>query len=188
MLARQPDAREDHLMKRILLVSVCATAAIGTGYGMYPDEYAQSLNAATNAMLKVWDNIEANPTPVLVALGTFLVTVIYHKVRGKSLRESLEVAATRVTVVPVPHKLAEDHEKPVVKRAKARATRAQLLVDQIGLQNRQRKLPEEIVKAEKESCYTQQALVEAEEGERGSRDGTGRDRSRTEETWRFGLS
>jgi hypothetical protein len=88
--------------------------------------------------------------------------VIYHKAKGKSLRESVEVAATRVTVVPVPHKQVEDQENPVVKRAKARAMRAQLIADQIGLQNRQRKLPEEIVKAEKDACYTQQALVDAE--------------------------
>jgi hypothetical protein len=149
-------------MKRIVLVSVFASAAIGAGYSIYPDEYAQSFNAVANAAMRVWDNIEANPFPVLIALGTFLATVLYHKAKGKSLRESVEVAATRVTVVPVPHKTLEDRENPVIKRAKARATRAQLLVDQIGLQNRQRKLPEDIVKAEKDACYTQQALVDAE--------------------------
>ncbi len=149
-------------MKRIVLLSVCVSAAIGAGYGGYPDEYAQAVNAAAKAALRVWDNIEANPYPVLIALGTFLMTVIYHKARGKSLRESVEVAATRVTVIPVPHRPTEDHENPVVKRAKARAMRAQLLVDQIGLQNRQRKLPEEIVKAEKDACYTQQALADTE--------------------------
>jgi len=96
-----------------------------------------------------------------LAAGTFLLTVIYHKAKGKSLRESLEVAATRVTVVNVPRPEAAD-ENPVVKRAKARATRAQLLADQIGLQNRQKKLPEEILKAEKDACYTEQALADAE--------------------------
>jgi hypothetical protein len=86
---------------------------------------------------------------------------MYHKAKGKSLRESLEVAATRVTVVNVPQAEA-GAENPVVKRAKARATRAQLLVDQIGLQNRQKKLPEEVLKAEKDACYTEQALIDAE--------------------------
>ena len=71
------------------------------------------------------------------------------------------MAATRVTVVNVPQPDAGD-ENPVVKRAKARATRAQLLADQIGLQNRQKKLPEELLKAEKEACYTEQALADAE--------------------------
>jgi hypothetical protein len=149
-------------MKRIVLVSVFASAAIGAGYSIYPDEYAHSFNVAANALLRVWENIEANPFPVLIALGTFLATVIYHKAKGKSLRESVEVAATRVTVIPVPHKPDEDRENPVIKRAKARATRAQLIADQIGLQNRQRKLPEEIVKAEKDACYTQQAFADAE--------------------------
>lgn len=149
-------------MKRIVIVSVFASAAIGAGYSIYPDEYALSFSVATSALLRVWENIETNPFPVLIALGTFLATVVYHKAKGKSLRESVEVAATRVTVVPVPHKQLEDNENPVVRRAKARATRAQLLVDQIGLQNRQRKLPEEIVKAEKDACYTQQDLAAAE--------------------------
>ena len=52
-------------------------------------------------------------------------------------------------------------ENPVLARAKARATRTQLLADQIGLENRQRKLPEEIVKAEKEVCYTENAVADA---------------------------
>ena len=149
-------------MKRIVLMSVCVAATAGVGYGVYPDEYAQSLKVAAIAMLRVWENIEANPYPVLIAIGTFLATVLYHTARGKSLRESVEVAATRVTVIPVPHKQAEDHENPVLKRAKARTTRAQLIADQIGLQNRHRKLPDEILKAEKDTCYTQQALSDAE--------------------------
>jgi hypothetical protein len=90
------------------------------------------------------------------------LTVAYHTSRGKSLRESLEVAATRVTVIPVPEKQPTEPENAVVRRAKARATRAQLIADQIGVQTRQRKLPDEIVKAEKEACYSQQALSDAE--------------------------
>jgi hypothetical protein len=154
--------REDSSMKRIVLLTLFVSAAAAAGYGLYPDEATLTLNLATNATLRVWDSVEANPFPVMVALGTFLLTVIYHKLRGKSLRESVEVAATRVTIVPVPRKTVEDQENRVVKRAKARATRAQLLADQIGLQNRQRKLPEDIVKAEKDTCYSQQALADAE--------------------------
>ena len=40
--------------------------------------------------------------------------------------------------------------------------RAQLLADQNGIQNRHRKLPEELVKAEKDACYTEQSLVDAQ--------------------------
>ncbi|MDB5310585.1 MAG: hypothetical protein JWO38_4787 [Gemmataceae bacterium] len=149
-------------MKRIALVTVCLVAAVGMGYGTHPNEFAQYTGAATKAALRVRDNVEANPVPVVLALGTFVLTVVYHKARGKTLRESVEVAATRVTVVPVSPKETQDHENLVVKRAKARAMRAQLLSDQINLQNRHRKLPEEILKAEKEACYTQQALADAE--------------------------
>ncbi len=40
--------------------------------------------------------------------------------------------------------------------------RTQLIADQIGLQNRNRKLPEEVVKAEQETCYAEKALADAE--------------------------
>ena len=148
-------------MKRILFalaVLVAAAALVGRSY---PDELWVYAGEAVKAGRWVWDGIQANPLPVSLAAGTFLLTVVYHKAKGKSLRESLEVAATRVTVVSVPQADAGE-ENPVVKRAEARATRAQLLVDQIGLQNRQKKLPEEVLKAEKDACYTEQALIDAE--------------------------
>jgi chromosome segregation ATPase len=49
----------------------------------------------------------------------------------------------------------------VVARAKARATRAQLIADQIQLENRLRKLPGEVKAAEKDACYTEQAVQDA---------------------------
>ncbi|MFO0826267.1 MAG: hypothetical protein U0792_24630 [Gemmataceae bacterium] len=149
-------------MKRFAVaLAVLSASVAGAGYAVYPDESTQYVAVAAKAALRVWDNIEANPTPMFFALGTFLLTVVYHTARGKSLRESVEVAATRVTVVPVPPRESED-DNPVVKRAKARATRTQLTSDLIGLQNRLRKLPEEVMKAEKDACYTEQALLEAE--------------------------
>jgi hypothetical protein len=149
------------MIKHIALATVVLGVAVGLGYNAYPDEFRLYASEAVTAARWAWDGIQANPIPVALAAGTFLLTVIYHKAKGKSLRESLEVAATRVTVVNVPQP-ETDGENAVVKRAKARATRAQLLVDQIGLQNRQKKLPEEIVKAEKDACYTEQALADAE--------------------------
>lgn len=150
-------------MKRFaLFVMVCGAAVAGVWYATQPHEFFQSAEVTAATTLRVWDKIEANPVPVLLALGGFLLTVAYHKAKGKTLRESVEVAATRVTLVPVPLKDAGEDQKPVVRRAKARAMRAQLLADQINLQNRQRKLPEELLKAEKETCYTEQALADAE--------------------------
>jgi hypothetical protein len=149
-------------MRRIALFVAALVAAVGASvYSLYPDKFTQYAAVAIEAGLRLWQNVEANPAPVCIAVATFLLTVIYHKARGKSLRESVEVAATRVTVVPV-SPVAAENETPVIRRAKARATRTQLLADQISLQNRQRKLPDEIVKAEKDVCYAKQALAESE--------------------------
>jgi hypothetical protein len=148
-------------MMRIALTAVFLVALLAAAYVADPDEFKFHAGVVIDAGTWAWNGVRANPVPVSLAAGTFLLTVIYHKAKGKSLRESVEVAATRVTVVPVSVADAED-ENPVVKRAKARAMRAQLITDQIGLQNRQRKLPEELVKAEKEACYTEQAVAEAE--------------------------
>jgi hypothetical protein len=147
-------------MKRAALLTLLLLVA-AAGAANYPDHVARYAAAAVRAAVQAWAGVEANPAPVCLAVGTFLLTVIYHKARGKSLRESVEVAATRVTVVPAPPAGAEP-ETAVIKRAKARATRAQLLTDQIGLQNRQRKLPEAITTAEKDVCYAKQALTDAE--------------------------
>ena len=147
-------------MKKFIALATVA-AAVGTGYATYPDEARQFLDAAARAAERVRGSIEANPVPVLVALGTFLLTIVYHKAKGKSLRESVAFAATRVTLVPVPTPAAGEHATAVVKRAQARATRTQLVADQIGLENRIRKLPDEVKKAEKEACYTEQSLADA---------------------------
>lgn len=153
------------MKKFIALATVAVAAAVGTGFATHPDESKQFLDAAVRAAERLRDNIEANPVPVLVALGTFLLTIVYHKAKGKSLRESVEFAATRVTLVPVPTPALTtgEAENAVVKRAQARATRTQLLSDQIGLENRIRKLPDEVKKAEKEASYAEQAVSDGEE-------------------------
>jgi len=149
-------------MKRIVLLVVCLAGLAALGYVTNPVEFVQDLAVLVKAARQAWENVQTNPVPVVFALGTFVLTVAYHKAKGKSLRESVEVAATRVTVVPVPGGVAVEPETQVVKRAKARATRAQLIADQIGLQNRYRKLPDAVLKAEKEACYTEQAVADAE--------------------------
>jgi hypothetical protein len=155
-------------MKRFVLAIVGLAAAVGgAGYVTHPDEFKQFTDASGVAATRLGDSIAANPMPVALALGTFLLTVVYHKLKGKSLRESVEAAATRVTVVtappvaPQPVTTPPEDESPVVQRAKARATRMQLLSDQIGLQNKQKWLPEAIQNAEKDASYTEQAMIDA---------------------------
>src|SRR5437879_901294 len=105
-------------MTRIALFTVvfivAVLAAVGARYAADPDQTARYVDAAAKAASRAWDGIEASPVPVLLALGTFLLTVAYHKLRGKTLRESVEVAATRVAVVPVP---ASEADNPVLRRA-----------------------------------------------------------------------
>ncbi len=150
------------MKKFIALATVGVAAAVGTVYSTHPLEFRQLTERAAVSGLRVWDGVEANPVPVILALGTFLLTIVYHKLKGKTFRESVEVAATRVTVVPVavaaPAPAATATETTVIKRAQARATRTQLIADQIGLENRLRKLPDEVQKAEKEACYAEHAL------------------------------
>ncbi|CAN5427092.1 hypothetical protein BH11PLA2_BH11PLA2_11700 [soil metagenome] len=148
-------------MKRLLLLGVLAGAAVfGVKSAFEPSELEKYEAVAASLIAQGLAYLRSNPVPFAVALGTFLATVIYHKAKGKSLRESVEAAATRVTVVTMPG--YDANEAPVIARARARATRTQLLTDQAGLQNRQRKLPEEIQKAEKDVCYTEQALKETQ--------------------------
>jgi hypothetical protein len=147
-------------MTRIFLVAAALAVAVGGAYWTHPDEFDRYVGSAVTAARWVWAGIEANPVPAALAGGTFLLTVLYHKAKGRSLRESLEVAATRVTVVPVP--VDEAGENAVVRRARARATRAQLVSDQIGLENRLRRLPEEVSKAEKEAFTTGQSVADTE--------------------------
>lgn len=149
-------------MKRLtLIVMLSAAVAVSAWFARDPQALNEQLALANSAGGFVWEKIETNPVPVLLALGGFVLTVAYHKAKGRSLRESVAVAATRVAVVPAPSCDVLE-ENPVIRRAKARAVRAQLIADQINLQNRQRKLPEEVLKAEKETCYTEQALIEAQ--------------------------
>ena len=149
------------MIKRLaLLILFLAPVAAGILYFKNPAEFTRQVDLASQNAPKVWNAVEAHPAPVILAVGTFLVTVLYHKAKGKSFRESVEVAATRVAVVSVPAP-ERTEENTVLARAKARATRTQLIADQVGLENRQRKLPEEIVKAEKEVCYTEQGVSDA---------------------------
>jgi hypothetical protein len=150
-------------MMRIFLATVClAVAAVAAVHWKHPDEVTRYAGSVVAAVQWVWAGIEANPVPAALAGGTFLLTVLYHKAKGKSLRESLEVAATRVTVVPVPVADGDAGENPVVRRARARATRAQLVADQIGLENRLRRLPEDVSKAEKDAFATGQSVADTE--------------------------
>ncbi|MBA4064113.1 MAG: hypothetical protein C0501_10450 [Isosphaera sp.] len=150
------------MLKRVALAAVVLAAAAGVGYRTHPAEFEQYAAAAGAGLARVWAGVEANPVPVALALATFLLAVAVHAAKGKSLRQALAAAATRGAAATPPAEPAGGPVSPVVERAKARATRAQLIVDQIGLQTRYRKLPDEVTRAEKEACYTEHAMADAE--------------------------
>jgi len=148
-------------MKRRLVLATAAlgAAAAAAGYLRDPADLDRFLDAARPIAGRAWDGVTANPGPVVLAFATFLLTVLYHAARGKTLRESVEVAATRVTVIPVPQPPGD--ESPVLARAKARAARTQLVADQIALENRARQMPTAVRAAEQEACYTEQGATDA---------------------------
>lgn len=147
-------------MKRILVLILGLLASVGVASVSYPEDSARISGMAETVANRTWSGFESHPMPMIFALGTFFLTVVFYKAKGMSLRESVEVAATRVTVIPVSAPF-EDVENAVLRRAKARAMRTQLMTDRIGLENRARKVPEEVVKAEKDSCHTERAFAEA---------------------------
>ncbi|HYH66017.1 MAG TPA: hypothetical protein VD866_15070 [Urbifossiella sp.] len=150
-------------MKRRLVLATAAlgAAAAAAGYLQDPTNLDRVLDAARPVAGRAWDGVTANPGPVVLAFATFVLTVLYHAARGKTLCESVEVAATRVTVIPVPQPAPPGDESPVLARAKARAARTQLVADQIGLENRARQMPAAIREAEQEACYTEQGAADA---------------------------
>lgn len=147
-------------MKKLLVLAVALLVGAGVYSGRNPAEANRYTATIANMAELTWSKIEANPIPIAVALGTFLLTFVYHKAKGKSFRESVEVAATRVTVVNPPV-IAPAPENPVLKRARDRAARTQLLADQIEIRSRIAKLPEQVTKAEKDVCFAEKAVFDA---------------------------
>jgi len=77
-------------MRRIVLAAGVLAAVLGfVAYRIFPAEFMHYTELALMAGLRLWHDVEANPAPVCLAVATFLLTVIYHKARGKCLRESV---------------------------------------------------------------------------------------------------
>lgn len=142
-------------MKRIGLTAVAVLAvAAAVGSKARPAEYRQLTEEAAGAGVRVWDGVERNPVPSAVAAATFVLTLGLRKGR-KAVAEA--PPAPQPAQVP-----AAEVEPAVVRRAKARATRTQLLADHIGLEARKKKLAGEVTQAEKDLCYTGQGVADAE--------------------------
>lgn len=121
-------------------------------------------DAVVGAAERGWAGVEGNPVPVVAALGTFLLTVVYHKSKGKSLRQALEVATTRVHVVePVGPPAATPPVSKVVVKAQQRTTYLQLVADRDAKESELKPLIERADKltAEAEKRHTDLQIAEA---------------------------
>ena len=89
-------------MKKFVLFVLALIAAGTVAYRKATSEAQPYLDKAKQVGMLVKSNIVANSVPIGFAIGTFLFTCIYHKAKGKSFRDAVEFAATRVVVVPAP--------------------------------------------------------------------------------------
>lgn len=110
---------------------------------------------------EMWRRVETDPAPYLSVIGTFIATALYYKLRGRSLRESVEMAATRVTVINATTPQAEPEISNARARAHARTTRNQLINDQLLLEHRMKTLPKKVEEAERNFCYAENELGKA---------------------------
>jgi hypothetical protein len=152
-------------MRGFALAAVIATGAAGcAAWAVAPEEVEPRALAAGQEVARLavllWDGVAANPGPVVLAAAGFLLTVLYHAARGKSLREALDVTVTKVHV-PLSAAVAGEPEAGVTRRAKLRATRNQLLSDQAAIQARLRKLPQMVEEAERAAAVARKDLADA---------------------------
>ncbi len=121
---------------------------------------------------RVWESVVANPTPVVMAIAVFLFTCAYHVVRGRSIREAVEIAITKIepqrsTASGLPtmgeayrgtshanqsgsDASEEVEETPVMARARNRVEWHQLTTDKEDIERRMLRLPDEIATVQRD--------------------------------------
>jgi hypothetical protein len=105
----------------------------------------------------VADKCRDNPVPIYVAVAWFSLTFVYHWAKGKSFRESVEVAATRVKVVEQP---TAQPVSPVIEKAQASVIYLQLVETCDEVEAKIKRLNDERKKADEVAA---KALREADQ-------------------------
>lgn len=136
---------------------VAAVAVCSTGYIAYTgardrvnevvtprvevarDFTERTYDKAENYAEKGWGKLEENPIPVLVALVTMILTVVYHRTKGKTFRQALEVAVTKVNTVEVGERISGPSS--AASRAQAALMYQQLERAQASFEGRLKHLP-----------------------------------------------
>lgn len=154
-----------------LLGAICTPAVLiwsqsDSVWSADDSDLTEGLKTATDLVAAGWAKIVADPAPYLSALGTFCALFVYHKIKGRSTRESLEAAASRSTTVMVmpaqPAGPVIDPNSPYAVAMNSLAV-TQLQKHLGDLLNRKEVLPKEIKEIETECAHAQKALEKAKE-------------------------
>lgn len=99
---------------------------------------------------RVWTAAEQHQATIVIALLTVLVTIVYHKANGKSLRQAVEIAATRVHTVPTAVPVSREPDPTTaIGRAGLKVLADQLEVDRDRLENAAKNMPMRLETARK---------------------------------------
>ncbi len=109
----------------------------------------------------ILDKCSANPVPIWVAVAGFLFTMVYHWAKGKSFRESVEVAATRVKVVETTATPAAATVSPAYEKAQKQSVYLRLAESETEIEAKIGRLRTEVAKADKVMADTSKQAKEA---------------------------
>jgi hypothetical protein len=94
-----------------------------------------------DVMVKFWHSIESNPGPSILAAILFVLTIVYHKIKGRSTVAAVKAAVLREPPIeqPLPNPTLERIQRDVIEN--------QMLETYDKLEKRQKDLPSEIENA-----------------------------------------
>lgn len=107
---------------------------------------------------KLWQSIEDNPGPSILAIALFAMTVGYHKWKGRSTVAALKAGLLKEAPIdPKPE------ENPLIAKMHRQAIENQMLETYDKLEARQKVLPDEIKNADEALKQATRARQKAEE-------------------------
>lgn len=100
------------------------------------------MSTVTEYANKLWASIESNPGPSILAVVLFVMTVVYHKMKGRSTIAALKAGLLKEAPVDPP-----TPENPIIAKMHRQAIENQMLDTYEKLEKRQKALPTEIENA-----------------------------------------
>lgn len=96
----------------------------------------------TEQASKLWASIESNPGPSILAIALFAMTVVYHKMKGRSTMAALKAGLLKEAPVD-----PKEPENPILTKMLRQAAENQMLETYEKLEARQKALPNELQNA-----------------------------------------